>query len=59
MLYLLACLAGAALCGCGGKAEITKQDQNNFQGGPQPPGYAAEAAKRKATKRRRIRRRAI
>lgn len=27
---------------------MTKQEQANFQGGPQPAGYAAEAEKRKA-----------
>jgi hypothetical protein len=45
---LLVCLTGISLYGCGAKTEMSKEEQANFAGGPPPPGYAAEAEKRKA-----------
>src|SRR5579862_1686430 len=50
----LICLAGTSLFGCGTKTEMSKQEQDNFKGGPPPPGYLAEAEKRKAAAEKRM-----
>lgn len=48
MALLLAGLTAIALCGCGAKTEMSKEDQANFKGGPPPASFTAEAEKRKA-----------